>query len=414
MQATPSGTATDFEPRHVPALNGLRAIAVLMVLLTHFKEVTPHWMWKVLHQGRFGIYLFFVLSGFLITRILLAEKHKPAYFRNFYARRTLRIFPLYYGVLALYFWVLLPIFPTPNILADAPYQGWLWGYSYNILMAIKGKYFFSSDWMGFGHFWTLAVEEQFYLVWPFIVLALRRESLVKLCIAIVALTPILRLVFYAAGANPYWYTMFTLCQMDSLALGAILACFESSGRLIRLIPLARWVAVGLGVMLIICSFFRPQSPTTTLPIIVYHGAVALLFGAIVALAACGAFRWLENRVLREVGQKSYGMYVFHVPLLVLAAFYVHLPDHLRQWAWHPLVADILFFSFMILLTYGVAFLSYNLYEKHFLKLKRFFKSSRSPGKSVLDGVATPVKTVSNIAAGSQSIEGVGLPNSAAG
>jgi peptidoglycan/LPS O-acetylase OafA/YrhL len=198
---TPPGNATAFKPRHVPALDGLRAIAVLMVLLCHFQLATPHWIWRVLHQGGFGVYLFFVLSGFLITRILLSEKNKPAYFRNFYARRTLRIFPLYYGVLALQFWVLLPIFPTPRILADAHYQGWLWAYGYNILTAVKGHFVFSSDWMWLGHFWSLAVEEQFYVVWPFIVLALGRETLLKLCIGIVALTPILRLVFYAAGAN---------------------------------------------------------------------------------------------------------------------------------------------------------------------------------------------------------------------
>ena len=140
--ATPPGNATAFKPRHVPGLDGLRAIAVLMVLLCHFQLATPHWIWQVFHQGGFGVYLFFVLSGFLITRILLSEKSKPAYFRNFYARRTLRIFPLYYGVLALQFWVLLPIFPTPHTLADAHYQGWLWAYGYNILTAVKGQLFF--------------------------------------------------------------------------------------------------------------------------------------------------------------------------------------------------------------------------------------------------------------------------------
>lgn len=261
--ATPPSNAAAFKPRHVPALDGLRAIAVLMVVLAHCKEATPRWIWQVLHQGGFGVYLFFVLSGFLITRILLSGKNKPAYFRNFYARRTLRIFPLYYGVLALQFWVLLPIFPTPHILADAHYQGWLWAYGYNVLTAIKDHYFFTSDWMFMGHFWTLAVEEQFYLVWPFIVLALCRESLLKLCIGIVALTPILRLAFYAAGANRYWVTMFTLCQMDSLALGAMLACLESSGRLNAVVPMARRVVLGLGAILVICSFFYPRSPEST-------------------------------------------------------------------------------------------------------------------------------------------------------
>ncbi|PYV61803.1 MAG: hypothetical protein DMG97_42080, partial [Acidobacteria bacterium] len=172
----------------------------------------------------------------------------------------LRIFPLYYGVLALEFWVLLPIFPTPHILADAHYQGWLWAYGYNVLTTVKGHFFFTSDWMVLGHFWSLAVEEQFYLVWPFIVLALCRESLLKLCIGIVALTPILRWAFYAACANRYWVTMFTICQMDSLALGAMLACLESSGRLNAVVPMARRVVLGVGAILVICSFFYPRSP----------------------------------------------------------------------------------------------------------------------------------------------------------
>ena len=382
--ATPPRNATAFKPRHVPALDGLRAIAVLMVLFAHFKEATPRWIWQVLHQGGFGVYLFFVLSGFLITRILLSEKEKTAYFRNFYARRTLRIFPLYYGVLALQFWVLLPMFPTPHILADAHYQGWLWAYGYNILAAVKGHLFFTSDWMVLGHFWTLAVEEQFYLVWPFIVLALCRESLLKLCVGIVALTPILRLAFYAAGANRYWVTMFTICQMDSLALGAVLACLESSGRLNAFWPMARRVVLGLGAILVICSFFYPRSPESTLPLIFYHGAVALFFGAVVALAACGVFRWVDNRVLREVGQKSYGMYVFHIPLLVLAVRYIHLPSRLQQWVGHPYLADIIFFSAMIIITYVVAFISYNAYEKHFLRLKRFFGGDRSRKENIPD------------------------------
>lgn len=380
--ATPPGDATAFEPRHVPALDGLRAIAVLMVLLAHFREASSHWTWQVLHQGGFGVYLFFVLSGFLITRILLSTKNKPAYFRNFYARRTLRIFPLYYGVLALQFWVLLPIFPTPRILADAHYQGWLWAYGYNILTAVKGHFFFTSDWMVLGHFWTLAVEEQFYLVWPLIVLALSRESLLKLCIGIVALTPIVRLAFYVAGANRYWITMFTICQMDSLALGGILACLESSRRLNALVPTAWRVVLGLGAMLVICSFFYPRSPESTLPLIFYHGAVALFFGAIVALAVCGAFRWVDNRVLREVGQKSYGMYVFHIPLLVLAIRYMHLPSRLQKWIGHPYLVDVIFFFSMVIITYLVAFISYNAYEKHFLRLKRFFGSDQSRKENI--------------------------------
>ena len=114
-----------------------------------------------------------------------------------------------------------------------------------------------------------------------------------------------------------------------------------------------------------------------MPLIFYHGAVALFFGAVVALAVCGVFRWLDNRVLREVGQKSYGMYVFHIPLLVVAIKYIHLPSQLQQWTGHPYLADMIFFFLMIVVTYLVAFISYNAYEKHFLRLKRFFGGDQS-------------------------------------
>ncbi len=148
-----------------------------MVLLCHFQAGNAALDLAGFSSGRFRcLSLFRSVRLFDHTEFCFRRKSKPAYFRNFYARRTLRIFPLYYGVLALQFWVLLPIFPTPHTLADAHYQGWLWAYGYNILTAVKGHYFFSSDWMGLGHFWSLAVEEQFYLVWPFIVLVLCRET----------------------------------------------------------------------------------------------------------------------------------------------------------------------------------------------------------------------------------------------
>lgn len=361
-----------FKPSHLSSLDGLRAIAVLMVLMTHFKEATPYWLWEVFNQGGFGVYLFFVLSGFLITRILLFEKGKPAYFRNFYARRTLRIFPLYYGVLSLHFWVLLRMFPTPATKGDAMYQGWLWGYAYNILVAIKGHPFFSSDWMGLGHFWTLAVEEQFYLVWPLLVWILSRETLTKFCVAIIVLTPCIRLFFFAMGANDYWYRVFTFCQLDSLALGALLACLESSEQLSRLQKPATLALIGIGAILVAASIHWPRSPEHGIPLIAYHGAVALFFGALVALAALGSFRWLNNSVLAEVGQKSYAMYVFHVPLLILAVNYIAFPGWLRHRFGHAIPADVVFFATMTAATYGTAFLSYHLYEKHFLKLKAFF------------------------------------------
>ena len=314
----------------------------------------------------------------MITRILLSEKNKPAYFRNFYARRTLRIFPLYYGVLALQFWVSLPIFPTPHILADAHYQGWLWAYGYNILTAVKGHFLFSSDWMWLGHFWSLAVEEQFYLAWPLIVLALCRDSLLKLCIGIVALTPILRLAFYAAGANQYWIWMFTLCQLGySLALGATLACLESSGCLNAVVPMAWRVVVGIGAILVICSFFIParQRPCCLLFFITERSPCFL----------APLWRWQFLRGIPLVEQScASGSGPEELRNVCVPCFAISPRGQIHPPTFPPVAVDLasipgrhdLFFS-MIIITYLVAFISYNVYEKHFLRLKRFFGGDQS-------------------------------------
>jgi len=399
-----SEASLSFKLKHLPELDGLRAIAVLMVMMCHFKLATPYRLWHVFDQGGFGVYLFFVLSGFLITRILISQKDKPHYFRNFYARRTLRIFPLYYGVLAITFWLLVPLFPSPTISADARYQGWLWGYAYNILVAIKGRYFFSSGWMGLGHFWSLAVEEQFYLAWPFIVMFVSRKTLKTICVSIIALTPLVRMAFFLSEANIYWVVMFTLCQLDSLAWGALLAVLEKSGKLTRLRRPAVITMIGVGSLLAVASLHWPKSPETGFPLVAYHSGIAILFAAVILLAQGGSFGWLNGAIFREIGQKSYAMYVFHVPLLFLARD-LDVVSYLRHKLRYPIPADVLFFLIMIATTYALAFLSYHAYEKHFLKLKRFFGTSNydvpnerpldtTPSGSNPDWTLVPVEAVS--------------------
>src|SRR4051812_48705226 len=151
---------------HLPGLDGLRGIAILMVLALHFLgDATPHGpvgrlVVKAASYGVLGVDLFFVLSGFLITGLLLDAKSGPHYFRNFYARRTLRIFPLYYLVLTILFIVLPRFTALPAPLEDARiHQGWLWTYTSNFFIAARAEWALTYV----SHFWSLAIEEHFYL-----------------------------------------------------------------------------------------------------------------------------------------------------------------------------------------------------------------------------------------------------------
>ena len=168
---------------HLPALDGVRGLAVLGVLLLHFignmqpQDALERALVTVTKYGSYGVELFFVLSGFLITGILYDARNKPHYFRNFYMRRLLRIFPLYYGVLALVFLVapLIPLLQGPTLDYLVERQAWAWLYAVNIYIAKHGDWSLSY----LDHFWSLAIEEHFYLFWPLVVFLLARRP--RLC-----------------------------------------------------------------------------------------------------------------------------------------------------------------------------------------------------------------------------------------
>ena len=212
---------------HLPVLDGVRGAAILMVLCVHFIGDAPAYtameraLVKVANYGIWGVDLFFVLSGFLITGILYDSKGSPRYFRDFYVRRTLRIFPLYYGVLVILFLVLpaLPAPYPPALAESAHHQAWLWLYSSNVYLAIHRAWVLPYV----GHFWSLAVEEQFYLIWPLVVLSFGRRWLLRICVVVAVLALALRTGLSAAGAGDVAQVVLTPCRFDALCAGGFLA-----------------------------------------------------------------------------------------------------------------------------------------------------------------------------------------------
>jgi len=241
--------------QHLPGLDGLRGVAILAVMCHHLmppsfplglsgsvRGVVINFFYRFFYAGWWGVDLFFVLSGFLITGILLEAKGSAHYFGNFYARRSLRIFPLYYGVLALLFFVLPWLAATPatsawtqwyagDLLAisrsTAPDQKWLWFYGTNIRLALAGHgWFFGS----LSHFWSLAVEEHFYLVWPVVVFCCSTRTLARVCLAVAGAALLCRAGFLLGGLAPECIYVLSPCRFDGLALGGLVAALTQLWR----------------------------------------------------------------------------------------------------------------------------------------------------------------------------------------
>lgn len=380
VRQPPIARATALPGGYVPELDGLRGIAILLVIVSHYLGE----YWRTASVGWTGVNLFFVLSGFLITGILLDAKDKPNYFRNFYARRTLRIFPLYYLVLFLLF-IVAPLFSaldTEGFQSVARHQGWLWTYTMNLYTsfwaAVNGDDPFAGGWVQTAHFWSLSVEEQFYLVWPAIVLFTTRRRLLAICVAAFFGAWALRIYFVSQGnlVAPYF---FTLCRIDDLAAGAFVAAMarEKGGldRLAACAPmaaiLALWALLGTGIQL--RHFFQLNGTVE----IQAYSAFSLLYASLVVFALTansrGWFRWLmRNAFLRSYGKYSYAIYIFHWGLSSALFFHILPVDTMTDIFGSETNALAVRVVGVAILSWGIAFVSWHVYEKHFLKLKKYF------------------------------------------
>jgi peptidoglycan/LPS O-acetylase OafA/YrhL len=370
------GTAPTGERAHVPALDGLRGCAIIAVLLLHFTSAlgapagAPARVVKqVFGTGWVGVDLFFVLSGFLITGILADARGTPHRYRTFYVRRALRILPLYYGFVLLLF-VVPPLvgaraYTTP-IADQLPY----WLHLQNFRPLTSGALSFA------GHLWSLAIEEQFYLVWPLIVFSLSRRNVLRVCAACLAGALAYRIAGVLAGANLHTVYFLTPGRIDGLALGAAIALMTRGGglaRLRRIAPavLATSAAVLAGAALHPSGF----DPGGAYMVSMGYSALAFFFGAMLVLALDAAParlpRLLSGGVLRFFGRYSYGLYVLHVPLIKLGRLAGVSPDPFAGTRWE-LPGLLGYMAVMTAASIVAALASWHLYEKHFLKLKARF------------------------------------------
>jgi peptidoglycan/LPS O-acetylase OafA/YrhL len=361
---------------HVPALDAIRGLAILLVTGYRFWEgpvgeaVPSDPLSHFFSLGFRGVDLFFVLSGFLITGILFDARQKPHYFRNFYMRRTLRIFPLYYAVLAVTL-VLLPLagWSTSRLFPEAQQdQAWLWLYGANVLQSLRGEWCLGA----FNHFWSLAVEEHFYLLWPLVIYCCSRRSAMIACGSVVGIAVMARTLWLLGGGNDVAAETFTLLRMDALAIGGLLAlAVRGPGGVKSLYPWAVGGVVVLGAILIPISLLHKR--LLAIPDLLF----AAFFAGMILLALSAAKdgwwskRW-NSPVLRFLGKYSYGIYVFQNLLIPVVGSWLSV-NILQQHLGSQLLARLFYLALMSALTIAAAAASWHLFEKHVLKLKGWFE-----------------------------------------
>lgn len=416
-----SDPATAIVGRKLQSLDGLRAIAIILVFVHHVQQHIPSinratFAFKMyVSQGWIGVDLFFVLSGFLITGLLLDSRDAKNYFSGFYARRILRIFPLYYSVLT-------GIIIASQILTDVHAQSAPAVASLVPLPEDRWVYFcYLTNWTGLwkaqwdthfasilAHFWSLAIEEQFYFVWPFIVWMVRPRAIPWIAGIVAGLSAIIRLAWVAhAGVQvvpPQSVEMqlATICRLDGLFIGALCACFFRDKNLMsRIHPWLKWIgALALVLFFLVFSamlFFPrrawpllygsnpavPHSLEDAVRLFLLCGGytvLAVAFGALVLLAAYTETKntfmqkFLRSRLLAPIGTYSYGIYVFHVPILGLAQIYV-FPRIVRGTSSleEAVFTECAYIAVLAAATFIVSALSYEFFEKKILRFKRYFE-----------------------------------------
>jgi peptidoglycan/LPS O-acetylase OafA/YrhL len=377
---------------HVPALDGIRGLAILLVLIDHLLWANSHTGSRLLdllgdiRSSTFiGVNLFFVLSGFLITGILVNTVTIPHFFKTFYGRRALRIFPLYYTFL----FILIAL--------TKPLHFQWWGEQYYSLLYIGNIVVWHRSYLNLGHFninhfWSLQVEEQFYFIWPLVIYRVRRlQTVVRIClIGCAVILGIRTFITIMLGlhifTNIYLTGSPTFSCADNLLFGCCLAVLMRTHwhkKVLHLAPRVLGIAAAILLALAIPNHglgcFPGASPIASALIqtlgFSFLGISAAALIAMALRSGSRTQRLFQNRLLRFLGKYSYGIYVFHYSIegFLEAPIRNFLNVHLHSKGLSVVIGALIIGGLSVL----VAMLSYHLFEVHFLRLKRYFSYNRA-------------------------------------
>lgn len=344
---------------YFPNLNGLRFIAAAMVLYPHIEQIKGSlglehsFKYFPVECGKLGVVFFFVLSGFLITYLLLVEKdkYKTIFVFDFYKRRMLRIWPLYYLLVLLGFFV----FSYIPFLTDAGPNSSSYSIN-NFLLFI----FFLPNFAGIvpliSHLWSVGVEEQFYLIWPVLIKYVKNKYVLLFSVIVIYFIVLFIVKLYF---NQWLFNIITWAKIDCMAIGGIFALLLFEKRRILKILYYKELQIltySLLLLLLLSKIFIPY----------FHFEVfSILFGIIILNMSSNnkTIFSIENKMFNYLGKISYGIYMYH-PLAVIIALKVLLIFDI----------DDIFsqYTFSTILTISIASISYIFYESYFINKKKTF------------------------------------------
>lgn len=374
--------------RHIPALTGLRAIAVFWVILhngafdpsVNLDSIFSKVLALLINTGWLGVQLFFVLSGFLITDILLTAKGKAHFYKHFYARRALRIFPVYFLFLLATF-ILVKVLADPAewmVLADN--QKWWFIFYLNNWIQVSQN-------VGLSHFWSLAIEEQFYLFWPLLIMLVDIKRLYLACYLIIIISVLFRFIMTYSGLefSQLGAYILTPSRMDALAIGALLAIsirYQGlNNQLERIASIA--TVLGLGYVIIILTTTHNFAKASEGWAFLNQTVAAILFACLIFNCLNITpqtnkklhIRLLSIPIMQSLGKYSYAMYIFHLPISLFLHSHITRPltaQHNFSGGYADFLILFLDLSALLLLTYLCAWASWHLVERRALSLKRYF------------------------------------------
>lgn len=355
---------------YLPGLNGIRAIAALAVVFSHINNRLDYFKLpksKLLDLANFGVTIFFTLSGFLISYLLLKEKQKTGTIniKMFYIRRVLRIWPLYFvyllivvlvnGIGAVQWPILFVLLMIPNLRNSFASVTNIAVGSHNLTYMV-------------GHYWSLGVEEQFYAFWPWIIK--KSKNLLPIFIAIPLAYLFIKVVLRLLHAPTGILTFFNYTRFGCLTIGALGAYlyFHKNTRLKHWFT-KKWIEVGAWIFLLIVAFNKFH-----LTSIIDHEIISVVTLVIIINQVDNPKRLinLENKPFDYLGKISYGLYVFNPLVIYLMAFIIN-PIGIEN----NLIKQIVIYLLVVPATMIVAHVSYHYFEKRFLRLKHNYTIIKS-------------------------------------